>query len=598
MREYSVPEVVLDPGPQLNMADAVFRNAEQDPDAVVFSRREVGGWAPVTAAAFAAQVTELAAGLIASGLQPGDRIGLMSRTRYEWTLLDYAIWTAGGVTVPIYETSSSEQLQWILSDSEAKAAFLETPAHEATFEKVAADLPGVSHHWLIDGGGLAELRAAGRETDPAAVTERRRSRGRDDVATIVYTSGTTGRPKGCQLTHLNLWGTASSAATVLPQLFNADGATLLFLPLAHVFGRLIQGACVENRVRMGHTHDIKNLLPDFAAFRPTFILSVPRIFEKVYNTAKQRAHADGKGPIFDRAEQVAVAYSQGLDRGRPNPLVWAQHKVFDRLVYSRLRAVLGGQVAYAVSGGAPLGARLGHFFRGIGITVLEGYGLTESTAAGTVNTVEHIRIGTVGRPSPGCTVRIAEADSEVLMRGRHIFAGYWGNEQASAEVLSDGWFHTGDIGELDDAGFLTITGRKKELLVTAGGKNVAPAPLEDRIRAHPLVSQAMVIGDNQPFIAALITLDAEAVGPWLAERNRPTDTPVAELADDPDLRAEIQRAIDAANDSVSKAESIRTFTILPEDFSESDGTLTPSLKVKRNVVLQNHAAAISAIYRS
>ncbi|HEV7209561.1 MAG TPA: AMP-binding protein [Mycobacteriales bacterium] len=598
MREYSVPEVVNEPGPELNMTDAVYRNAEQAPDTAVFSRRANDGWRPVTALTFAQEVSELAAGLIATGLEPGDRIGLMSRTRYEWTLLDYAIWAAGGVTVPIYETSSSEQIQWILSDSGAKAAFLETTEHQSVFEKIAADLPEVSHHWLIDNEGLDALRTAGRGVDPATLAARRRSRGAADVATIVYTSGTTGRPKGCELTHFNMWSTASSAAKVLPQLFNPAGSTLLFLPLAHVFGRLIQGACVENRVRMGHTYDIKNLLRDFAAFQPTFILSVPRIFEKVYNTAKQRAHADGKGAIFDRAEKTAIAYSEGLTGGTPGALIKLEHAVFDRLVYRKLRAAMGGHVAYAVSGGAPLGARLGHFFRGIGITVLEGYGLTETTAAGTVNTVDHIKIGTVGRPSPGCTVKIAESDGEILMKGRHVFGGYWRNEQSSADVLVAGWFHTGDVGELDSEGFLKITGRKKELLVTAGGKNVAPAPMEDRIRAHPLISQAMVIGDNKPFIAALVTLDADAIGPWRSAHGKPANPTAADLVDDPDLRAAVQGAIDEANNAVSKAESIRTFTILPEDFSEVDGTLTPSLKVKRNVVMQNYSGAVNEIYKT
>ena len=598
MREYSVPEVVSDPGPELNMADAVYRNAEQAPQTAVFSRRTHDGWQPVSALRFAEEVSELAAGLIATGLEPGDRIALMSRTRYEWTLLDYAIWAAGGVTVPIYETSSSEQIHWILSDSGAKAAFLETPEHQEVFEKVAPELPDVSHYWLIENDGLAPLRAAGSAVDAGTLTARRRSRGASDVATIVYTSGTTGRPKGCELTHLNMWGTAASAATVLPQLFNATGSTLLFLPLAHVFGRLIQGACVENRVRMGHTHDIKNLLGDFAVFEPTFILSVPRVFEKVYNTAKQRAHADGKGAIFDRAENAAVAYSTSLAGRGPGVLVKIEHALFDRLVYRKLRAALGGQVAFAVSGGAPLGDRLGHFFRGIGITVLEGYGLTETTAAGTVNTVDHLKIGTVGRPSPGCTVKIAESDGEVLMRGRHVFAGYWRNEQSSGEVLVEDWFHTGDVGELDDEGFLKITGRKKELLVTAGGKNVAPAPMEDRIRAHPLISQAMVIGDNKPFIAALLTIDSDALGPWRTAHGKPENATASDLVDDADLRTELQGAIDMANNSVSKAESIRTFTILPEDFSEANGTLTPSLKVKRNVVMQNYSGAVNEIYKS
>lgn len=598
MREYAVPEVVPDPGPDVTMADVVARNAAEAPDDVVFSRRAGDTWSPVTAAEFHAQVNAIAKGFIAAGIGPGDRIGLMSRTRYEWTLVDYAIWTAGAVTVPIYETSSAEQVEWILGDSGATAIVVEGGSHEAVFKEVAESVPDVTRLWQIDGGGLETLTSDGLSLDDDVLAAARAGRTRDDVATIVYTSGTTGRPKGCVLTHLNLIGTARSAAAVLPQLFNPDGSTLLFLPLAHVFGRLIQGACVENRVRMGHTADVKNLVPDLGTFQPTFLLSVPRVFEKIFNTYKQRADATGKGKIFDRGVDTAIAYSEALASGRPGLKLKAEHAFFERVLYApQLRAPLGGKLHYAVSGGAPLGARLGHFFRGMGITILEGYGLTETSAAGSVNTVDHIKVGSVGRPSPGCTVAIAD-DGEVLMRGRHVFSGYWHNDAATAEALANDWFHTGDIGELDDAGYLTITGRKKELIVTAGGKNVAPAVLEDRLRAHPLVSQCVVVGDAKPFIACLVTIDAEALPAWCERHGKPADSKVSDLVDDPDLRAEIQLGIDDANKAVSKAEAIKAFTILPDDFSEDAGTLTPSLKVKRNVVMTQYADAVAAIYGS
>ena len=593
MQEYASPTLV-DLPEGVTLTDAVLDRATTDPDAVIFTRRVQGRWAPVTAKEFATEVNALAAGLVASGVGLGDRVGLMSKTRYEWTLCDYAIWAAGAVTVPVYETSSAEQVQWNLGDSGAVAVILESDAHQQTYEEVRGDLPAVAHVWQIDDGGLDRLAAAGTGVAASALEERRAGVTPASLATIIYTSGTTGRPKGCELTHANLISCGRSAGVVLPELFNSEGSTLLFLPLAHVFARLIQVGCVESGARMGHTADIKNLLPDFAAFQPTFILSVPRVFEKVYNTAKQKAHSDGKGAIFDRAEQVAIAYSEALARGSVGLPLKLQHAVFDRLVYGKLRAALGGKVAWAVSGGAPLGARLGHFFRGIGLTILEGYGLTETTASGTINTPAHLRIGTVGRPAPGVTVRIAD-DGEILMAGQHLYTGYWHNGPATAETLIDGWFHSGDIGELDAEGFLRITGRKKELIVTAGGKNVAPAVLEDRLRAHPLVSQCMVVGDQKPFIACLVTLDAEAVTGWLKAHGRP-DTPVAELVDDPAVVAEIQSGVDDANKAVSKAEAIRKFAILPVDWTEEGGQLTPSLKLKRSVVMKEFATEVDGLF--
>ncbi|MDX6197496.1 MAG: long-chain acyl-CoA synthetase [Actinomycetota bacterium] len=592
MKEYSTPQVI-DVPPDACLVDTLQERARNSPDDVVFTRRVAGRWFPVTAKEFAAEVSALAAGLVAGGVGPGDRVGLMSKTRFEWTLCDYAIWTAGGVTVPIYETSSAEQVQWNLGDSGAVAAILESPAHSDLLASVRDQLPDLKNVWVIDDDGLDALGDGGRDVPAADLDARKDGLTTDSLATIIYTSGTTGRPKGCELTHGNLLGTGRSAGRVLPELFNSTGSTLLFLPLAHVFARLIQVACVETGARMGHTADIKNLLPDFAAFQPTFILSVPRVFEKVYNSAKQKAHADGKGKIFDRAASVAIAYSEALDRGGAGLALGLQHKLFDRLVYAKLRAALGGKVAWAVSGGAPLGARLGHFFRGIGVTILEGYGLTETTAAGSVNTPADLKIGTVGRPSPGVTVRIAD-DGEILMSGEHIYRGYWHNPDATNEAKGDGWFHSGDIGEIDADGFVRITGRKKELIVTAGGKNVAPAVLEDRLRAHPLISQCMVVGDQKPFIACLVTIDAEAIGPWAAAKGKATDVP--SLIDDPDLIAEIQGAVDEANKAVSKAEAIRKFSILPVDWTEEGGQMTPSLKLKRSVVMKEFATDVEALY--
>jgi long-chain acyl-CoA synthetase len=502
------------------------------------------------------------------------------------------------VTVPIYETSSAEQVEWILSDSGAVACVVETAQHAEIVDRVRGDLPQLRHVWRLD-DGLDALVAAGEAVDPAEIEVRRRGLNAGDVATIIYTSGTTGRPKGCTLTHRNLYSNAANAISVLENLLHPGASTLLFLPLAHSFARLIQNAVIQARVRMGHSADPKSLLADLQAFQPTFVLSVPRVFEKVYTGASQRAHADGKGRIFDAAASAAIAYSQALETpGGPALGQRLRHVVFDRLVYRKLRAALGGQCRGAISGGAPLGERLAHFFRGVGVTVYEGYGLTETSPAAAVNLASAIRIGTVGRPLPGVTIRIAE-DGEILVSGAIVFSGYWNHAQATAEVLdADGWLRTGDLGELDTGGFLRITGRKKEIIVTAAGKNVAPAVLEDRVRAHPLVSQCIVVGDRQPFVAALVTIDEEALPGWLASKDRPTTATAAELRDDPQLRAEVQAAVDDANRAVSHAEAIKVFRILDRDFTEAKGELTPTLKVKRSVVEKEYGNEIAAIYAS
>jgi long-chain acyl-CoA synthetase len=597
--EYTSP-VLAEPATG-NLSDIIVDNAVQAPHKVAFRRRVGDRWLDVTCGEFLTQVQGVAKGLLAAGIGAGDRVALMSKTRYEWTLIDFAIWTAGAVPVPIYETSSAEQVQWILADSGARACIVETPEHLAVVNEVRNAVSDLDDVWAIEDGGVDTLTASGKKVADGDLEQRRTAAGPGDLATIIYTSGTTGRPKGCELTHGNFLFEAAQVISAkdvdatLADVFGDEGAsTLLFLPLAHVFARMIEVGVVMARGQLGHTADIKNLLSDLATFQPTFILAVPRVFEKVYNSSEQRAEASGKGKIFHAAADTAIAYSEALDHGGPGIGLRAKHAVFDRLVYGKLRSALGGRVRWAVSGGAPLGPRLGHFFRGIGLTVLEGYGLTETTAASTVNTPGMIKLGTVGRPLPGVSVRIAE-DGEILIKGGQVFVGYYNNPAATGEALHDGWFATGDIGELDEDGCLRITGRKKELIVTAGGKNVAPAVLEDRLRAHRLVSQCMVVGDAQPYIACLITLDEEALPAWLEQHGKPA-MDLAAAAEDPDVLAEIQTAVDDANKAVSRAEAIKKFKILPVDWTEETGELTPSLKLKRGVVMKEHSAEVDALY--
>jgi long-chain acyl-CoA synthetase len=602
VREFSIPALAEIP-PTANLANAVFRRAAEQPQAVVIRRSAAGGgWEDVTASQFKDQVVAVAKGLVAAGIEAGDRVALMSHTRYEWTLIDYAVWCAGAVTVPVYETSSAEQAEWILLNSGARACFVETAAYAQTIAGLRDQVPALEHVWQIEPGGeasLSSLTEGGAAVGDEVITSRAGQAKAGDVATVIYTSGTTGRPKGCELTHENLLSDVRNA--FLGPLVIISGAqdpgTLLFLPLAHVFARIIEVGCIEGGIVLGHCGDMNALLPALASFRPTFILAVPRVFEKVYNGAEQKADRERKGAIFGRAAQVAEAYSRALDTpGRPALALRAQHALFDRLVYGKLRAALGGRAEYAVSGGAALSERLCHFFRGIGVTVLEGYGLTETTAAATVNRPERNKIGTVGMPLPGVAIRIAE-DGEILMSGGNVFRGYWQNDAATKETFTeDGWFRTGDLGALDEEGFLTITGRKKELIVTAGGKNVAPAVLEDRLRGHGLISQAMVVGDGKPYIAALITLDPESFGPWKGKHGKPADATVAELREDPDLIAAVQSAVDDANKAVSRAESIRKFRILDDDFTQESGQLTVKLGIRRSVLMKDFAADIEALY--
>jgi long-chain acyl-CoA synthetase len=598
VRDYSIP-ALAEVADDATIADVVFSRAASEPHVAVMRRRpEDGSWRDVTAETFRAEVTALAKALIAAGIEPGDRVGLMSATRYEWTLIDYSIWAAGAVTVPVYETSSAEQVEWILGDSAARAVFAETAAHAAVIDGVRSRLPELGEIWRID--ELDTFTAGGAQVGDDQLAEHRAARTADDLATIIYTSGTTGRPKGCELTHRNLLSDVRNAvAGALPEVFEiAGGSTLLFLPLAHSFARIIQVGCLESGAILGHWPDARTVAKGLLEFQPTFLLAVPRVFEKVFNTAQQQAAASGaKKRIFEAAVTTAIDWSRSRDdTAGPGGGLRLRHALFDRLVYGKLRAAVGGKVQYAVSGGAPLGERLGHFFRGAGITVLEGYGLTETSAATAVNKPTRNKIGTVGQPLPGVAMRIGD-DGEILVRGPNVFPGYWQNKAATGEVLDDeGWLHTGDLGDLDDEGFLRVTGRKKELIVTAGGKNVAPAVLEDRLRAHPLVSQCMVVGDGRPYIACLVTLDPDALDYWKRQHGRPADVTMADLAADPELTAEIQEAVDEANKAVSRAESIRRFRVLAVDFTEETGHMTPSLKVRRGVVAKDFAADIEALY--
>lgn len=598
MREYSVPPLVNVPT-ESNITDLVLRQAAKASNPSLFSRLDSGGqWQDIKAKDFLTDVSALAKGLIASGVGAGDRVGIMSRTRYEWALVDFAIWFAGGISVPIYETSSPSQVAWNLGDSGAVAAFGEAAHHEDIIRQAASSegLTALTHVWQLEGRGLDELRAAGTAVSDADLEARRSQAHLNDIATIIYTSGTTGRPKGCELTHGNFVELSENAlATSISTIVNENAKTIMFLPLAHVFARFISVLAVAAGATVAHTPDIKHLLPDLQSYQPTFILAVPRVFEKVYNSALTKAEDGGKGAIFHRAADTAIKYSRARQEGSVGLGLKLQHALFDKLVYSKLRAAMGGHVAHAVSGGGPLGERLGHFFQGIGLQILEGYGLTETTAPVSVNTPDLIKIGTVGVPIPGNTVKIAD-DGEILVKGVCVMRGYYKREDLAAETFVDGWFRTGDIGQLDEQGFLTITGRKKEIIVTAGGKNVVPAMLEDQIRADALVSQVLVVGDNRPFIGALVTLDEEALPGWLQRHGLPATTTLEEATENPVVRAAVQELINHANASVSQAEAIKSFRIVPSDFTEASGHLTPSMKVKRAQVMKDFDSVIDEMY--
>ncbi|WP_458245104.1 AMP-dependent synthetase/ligase [Streptomyces sp. MAI_2237] len=606
VRETSVPPLVP-PRTHGSLADLPFDNAEAEPDALVLSRRrDDGGWTDVSAAEFAQQIMALAKGLIQEGLVPGDRIAVMARTIYEWTLLDFAAWAAGLVTVPIYPTSSVYQTRWILQDSGAVALVTETAGQAAALGPELSRLPDLRHLWIVEKGHLERVAELGQPVPDQEVAVRRGMLVPDTLATVIYTSGTTGRPKGCVLTHGNFLSEVDNAIELLDPIFkskSADPSTLLFLPMSHVFGRMVAIACVRARVRLGHAPSLQadDLLNDLGAFRPTFLLCIPYMLEKVYNNARAKAEAGGRAGVFDRAAKVAVRYGEALEARAaatgpgPSASLKAARAFYDPLVYRRIRNAMGGRIRHIISGGSPLGHRLAAFYAGAGMEIYEGYGLTETTGAATVTPPLKPRLGTVGWPMPGTKVRIA-ADGEILLQGGQVFRGYWDPHGGGVIPAStDGWFATGDIGRLDDEGYLTITGRKKEILITAGGKNMAPAPLENWLRAHPLISQVMVVGDARPYIAALVTLDMDGVSHWRRMNGR-HPVPAELLVDDPELRAILQRAVDEANKLVSRPESIRRFAVLPRDFTEEYGHLTPSMKLRREAVMKDFATEIEGLY--
>ncbi|OKI95427.1 long-chain fatty acid--CoA ligase [Streptomyces sp. CB01249] len=608
VRQVSVP-AFAPPVRRGSLAEIPFDNAREAPADAVLSRKQPdGSWQDVSAAEFAAEVLAVAKGLIAEGLRAGDRIAIMARTTYEWTLLDFAAWAAGLVTVPIYPTSSAFQARWILQDSGSVACAVETADQGRIISQERKQLPGLAHLWQFDTGALGRLKKLGQQLPDDAVAERRATLEPETPATLIYTSGTTGRPKGCVLTHGNFFAEVDNAIELLHPVFKSvskyPASTLLFLPLSHVFGRMVAIGCLRARVRLGHAPSIQteDLLADLAGFKPSFLLAIPYVLEKVYNTGRATAEKMGRASSFDRAARIAQRYGQAVEAAEhgtgPGPGLGlrAARALYDPLVYRRIRAALGGHVRYAICGGSPLGRRLAAFYAGAGIEIFEGYGLTETTAAATVTPPLKPRLGTVGWPMPGTAVRIAE-DGEVLLSGGQVFQGYWDAERGvSVPVLDGGWFATGDLGALDSDGYLTITGRKKDIIITSGGKNVTPAPLEDWLRAHPLVGQCMVVGDNRSFITALITLEADGLAHWCRMRKK-QNVPMRELVHDEELRTTLQRAVDEANRLVSRAESIRKFTVLPVDFTEEKGHLTPSLKLKRDAIARDFAEEIEALYR-
>ena len=595
MKEFFVPAVVT-PDPEANASDLLVDRVRQTPNGALFALPTAdGGWTDLTATEFHRQVKALAKGFIAAGVNPGEKIGFMCKTRYEWTLVDFATWFAGAVLVPIYETSSPSQVQYILDDSEAHHMIVETADQFARYDEVAGDLPNIGHVWQMHLGDLEKLASTGDSVTDDELESRRTMAKGSDLATLIYTSGSTGVPKGCILTHSNFVELCRNAAVSMSQIVNPQSSTLLFITTAHIFARFISVLGVHGGVKIGHQADTKQLLPSLGSFKPTFLLAVPRVFEKVYNSAEQKAEAGGKGKIFRKAAEVAIEHSKALDAGNVSLGLKLQFALFDRLVYSKLKTAMGGRVVYAVSGSAPLGLRLAHFFRSLDIRILEGYGLTETTAPATINLVDKFKIGTTGPALPGVGVKIAE-DGEILIKGINVFAGYWKKPEATAEVMEGDWFRTGDIGVLDDEGYLTITGRKKELIVTAGGKNVAPAALEDPIRANPIIGQVVVVGDQKPFIAALVTLDSEMLPVWLNNNELDAQMSLTEAGSNAKVIAEVQRAIDAANARVSRAESIRKFTILATEFTESSGHLTPKMSIKRHVITADFADVIEGMY--
>ncbi|HCJ48463.1 MAG TPA: long-chain fatty acid--CoA ligase [Microbacterium sp.] len=594
--QLDVPAVVP-ADPTANTSDLLVERVKATPSLALFAVPDGDGWRDITAAEFQREVVALAKGFVAAGIEPGDKVAFIARTTYDWTLVDFALFFAGAVMVPVYETSSASQISWILSDSGAIAMIAEGAKHAERIAEVRSEVPLIREVWTMESGDLDSLRAKGSEVTDEEIERRRTLANADDIATLIYTSGSTGRPKGCVLTHSNFVELSRNSARALHEVVEVpEASTLLFLPLAHVFGRFIAMLNVHGGVKTGHEPDTTKLLASLGSFKPSYLLAVPRVFEKVYNSAEQKAEAGGKGKIFRAAAAVAIEHSRRLQDGEKIPIAMKiKFALFDRLVYSKLRTAMGGRVKHAVSGSAPLGPRLGHFFHSLGVQILEGYGLTETTAPASVNIPSKSKIGTVGPALPGVGIRLAD-DGEVEVRGVNVFKEYWRNPEATADAFDDGWFRTGDIGSFDSEGYLTITGRKKEIIVTAGGKNVAPAGLEDPIRANPIVGQVVVVGDQKPFIAALITLDREMLPTWLANNGLPADLPMSDAIRNEKVLAEVQTAIDRANANVSRAESIRKFTLLDTDWTEASGHLTPKMSIKRNVILEDFAADIDEIY--
>ena len=596
MTEFTIPAVVP-ADPDANITDLLVERVKETPNRALFAVPDGSGWRDITAAQFHEQVIALAKGLVAAGIEPGDKVGFIARTTYDWTLVDFALFFAGAVMVPIYETSSSSQIAWNLTDSGAVACIVESEDHAARLEEVRGDLPLIRSVWALHTGDLDRMVSEGTGVEDDEIERRRNLANGDDIATLIYTSGSTGRPKGCVLTHSNFVELSRNCFVALNDVLTTPGAsTLLFITTAHVFARFISILNVHAGVKTGHQPDTKQLLPALGSFKPTYLLAVPRVFEKVYNSAEQKAEAGGKGKIFHAAAETAIEHSKLEQEGRKIPLgLRLKFRLFDKLVYSKLRDAMGGRVIYAVSGSAPLGPRLGHFFHSLGVVILEGYGLTETTAPATVNTTQQMKIGTVGPVIPGVGVRLAD-DGEIQVKGVNVFKEYWRNPEATAAAFDGEWFRTGDIGTFDSDGCLAITGRKKEIIVTAGGKNVAPAALEDPIRANPIIGQVVVVGDQKPFISALITLDPEMLPTWLSNNGLPADMPLEDAAKNDAVRAEVQKAIDHANTLVSRAESIRKFTILATEWTEASGHLTPKMSIKRNVIMSDFATEIDEIY--
>lgn len=597
MQSFATPALV-EANPEANVTDLLVERVKETPNLPIFALPSGDdAWTDLTASEFLAKVTALAKGFVAAGIEPGDKIGFMCKTRFEWSLVDFAIWFAGAVMVPIYETSSPSQVQWILEDSGAVAMIVETPDHFSRFDEIRADLPKVDKAWQVDLGDLDKLAASGADVADEEIERRRNIAKGSDLATLIYTAGTTGKPKGCMLSHSNFYELTRNARKAIPEVVNTESSTVLFITLAHVFARFISVLAIHGGVKVGHQPDTKLLLPALGSFKPTFLLAVPRVFEKVYNSSEQKAEAGGKGKIFRAAAAVAVEHSKALDVGKVPFGLAAKFALFNALVYKKIKTALGGRVKYAVSGSAPLGLYLGHFYRSMGMTILEGYGLTETTAPISVNIPSNFKIGKVGPPLPGCAIRVAE-DGELEASGINIFQGYFKNEQATKESFDGEWFKTGDIGTIDEQGYIEVTGRKKEMIVTAGGKNVAPAILEDPIRSDPIISQVIAVGDKRPFVGALVTLDEEMLPVWLNNNGEDASMSIEDARKHPKVLAQIQASVDRANTGVSRAESIRKFVVLPSDFTEASGHLTPKLSVKRNIVLQDFSSVIDEMYES